>query len=294
MSAHTAQTKLKLVGKLILAGEVHCETGQSPVDLAADMFSGLPHAYRNSYAMTNAPALSPDSGGKPSFGLLEKIPLRPESIVFGSALALIAVSAFAFIMNQPVFDRSSSNGSRSPIETVMQRLNRPTAPDVRAKSDSRQSATAPTAATKAQIPSAAASGPTSPDLSRRNQRAEGKTDRVALSVAETSKEFFATPQSASSRSRAILTEVRSEESRAARMPGPKSEATQNINARLAQIANLGSKTAGAPTQNRVGLEQPRPEDATKAMAHLFQTHDIVLFGEVHGSKQEYVMAPPTS
>jgi len=27
MSAHTAQTKLKLVGKLILAGELHCETG---------------------------------------------------------------------------------------------------------------------------------------------------------------------------------------------------------------------------------------------------------------------------
>src|ERR1700719_5253408 len=27
MSAHTAQTKLKLVGKLILAGEIHCETG---------------------------------------------------------------------------------------------------------------------------------------------------------------------------------------------------------------------------------------------------------------------------
>src|SRR6476660_5368623 len=27
MSTHTAQTKLKLVGKLILAGEVHCETG---------------------------------------------------------------------------------------------------------------------------------------------------------------------------------------------------------------------------------------------------------------------------
>src|SRR6266404_3940519 len=27
MSAHTAQTQLKLVGKLILAGELHCETG---------------------------------------------------------------------------------------------------------------------------------------------------------------------------------------------------------------------------------------------------------------------------
>src|SRR5678815_4515489 len=27
MSSHTAQTQLKLVGKLILAGELHCETG---------------------------------------------------------------------------------------------------------------------------------------------------------------------------------------------------------------------------------------------------------------------------
>ena len=28
MSAHTAQTNLKLIGKLILEGELHCETGQ--------------------------------------------------------------------------------------------------------------------------------------------------------------------------------------------------------------------------------------------------------------------------
>src|ERR1700747_403680 len=27
MSAHTAQTQLQLIGKLILAGEIHCETG---------------------------------------------------------------------------------------------------------------------------------------------------------------------------------------------------------------------------------------------------------------------------
>ena len=27
MSAHTAQTNLKLIGKLILEGELHCETG---------------------------------------------------------------------------------------------------------------------------------------------------------------------------------------------------------------------------------------------------------------------------
>ena len=257
------------------------------VDLAADMFSGLPHAYRNSYAMTNAPALSPDSGGKPSFGLLEKTPLRPESIVFGSALALIAVSAFAFVMNHPVFDRSSSNGSRSPIETVMQRLNRPTAPNIRASSNSRQSAPAQTAATKTQIPSAAATRPTSPNLSQRDQRAEDKTDRAAPSVAGTSKEFFTVPQSTLRPSRAILTPVRPSESSTAGLPEPRSETPQNTNAGAAQVANLDLKAAAALAQNPVPSEQPRPEDASQAMAHLFQTHDIVLFGEVHGSKQEY-------
>ena len=32
---------------------------------------------------------------------------------------------------------------------------------------------------------------------------------------------------------------------------------------------------------------PKPEDATSAMIKLFDTHDIVMFGEVHGSEQEY-------
>lgn len=245
------------------------------VDLAADMFSGLPHAYRNSYSMTNAPALSPDSGGKPSFGLLEKTPLRPESIVFGSALALIAVSAFAFVMNHPFFDRSSSNGSRSPIETVMQRLDRPTAPDLRAKSNSRQSAPAPTAPVQPQIPSAAATGPTASDLSPQSPRSGDKTDDVVPAAAGTPREFFAVPQSGTRQSQPLLSGV-----------GP-TESSTTPKLRAAQIANLDLKTAGAPAQNPVGLEQPRPEEASKAMAHLFQTHDIVLFGEVHGSKQEY-------
>ena len=67
----------------------------------------------------------------------------------------------------------------------------------------------------------------------------------------------------------------------------RAEAPRNIKVGAAQIANLDLKTAGELTQNQVRLEQPRPEDASKAMVHLFQTHDIVLFGEVHGSKQEY-------
>lgn len=37
-------------------------------------------------------------------------------------------------------------------------------------------------------------------------------------------------------------------------------------------------------QNVVG---PKPEDATQAIIRLFDQHDIVMFGEIHSSKQEY-------
>ena len=32
---------------------------------------------------------------------------------------------------------------------------------------------------------------------------------------------------------------------------------------------------------------PAPENATAAALHAFETHDIVMFGEIHGNKQEY-------
>src|SRR6266849_8813758 len=33
--------------------------------------------------------------------------------------------------------------------------------------------------------------------------------------------------------------------------------------------------------------QPKPQDATAAMIHAFDTHNIVMFGEYHGNKQEH-------
>lgn len=245
------------------------------VDLAMDMVSGLPQAYRNSYAMTSAPALSPDSGGRPSFGLLEKTPLRPESIILGCALALTAVLAFAFVMNRPVFDRSSSKGSRSPIEAVMQRLNRPAVPDLRAGSNSPQPAPASTSAVQPQIPSGTATGPTASDLSPKGRHSGDNTEDVLSAKTGTPTEFFAVPQTETRQSQPLPSGVRPTES------------TATPKLRTAQIANLDGKTAGEAAHNPVHSEQARPEDATKAMAGLFQTHDIVLFGEVHGSKQEY-------
>ena len=32
---------------------------------------------------------------------------------------------------------------------------------------------------------------------------------------------------------------------------------------------------------------PKPENATSAVVHAFETHNIVMFGEIHGNKQEY-------
>jgi len=32
---------------------------------------------------------------------------------------------------------------------------------------------------------------------------------------------------------------------------------------------------------------PKPQDATTAVLHAFEAHDIVMFGEIHGNKQEY-------
>jgi hypothetical protein len=35
------------------------------------------------------------------------------------------------------------------------------------------------------------------------------------------------------------------------------------------------------------LAEPKPEDATRAMIRLLGHHDVVMFGEIHSSKQEY-------
>lgn len=35
------------------------------------------------------------------------------------------------------------------------------------------------------------------------------------------------------------------------------------------------------------VAEPKPENATRAMIRLFSHHDIVMFGEIHSSKQEY-------
>jgi carboxypeptidase family protein len=100
-------------------------------DLATDFLVGLPQAHRNSYTPAQTQALSLHAGGIPSFKMLDEQPMGPKPILLGGTLSLAAIVAFAFLLSRsmahlPVL---GANGRMSPIEAVVDRLNRAAASD---------------------------------------------------------------------------------------------------------------------------------------------------------------------
>jgi hypothetical protein len=59
------------------------------------------------------------------------------------------------------------------------------------------------------------------------------------------------------------------------------------NGLTAGVRNSGPNSHTVAEHGPIPPGQPRLEDAFSAMIRLFQTHDIVMFGEVHDSEQEY-------
>jgi Peptidase family S41 len=100
-------------------------------DLVSDVLAGLPQAYRNSYAVTEEASASPNAEGIPSFKVLDEEPLGRGSILIGGTLSLATIGAFGFLLSRPMayMSLSGSNGRISPIESVVERLNRATTPD---------------------------------------------------------------------------------------------------------------------------------------------------------------------
>jgi hypothetical protein len=100
-------------------------------DLVADLFVGLPQAYRNSYAAPKAASLSLNTEGVPFFKLLDEEPIGRGSLLLGGTLSLATIVAFAFLLSQSMahLPVPGSNGRMSPIEAVVERLNRATTPD---------------------------------------------------------------------------------------------------------------------------------------------------------------------
>ena len=103
-------------------------------DLVADVLAGLPQAYRNSYAVTEEAPAAPNIEGIPSFKVLDKEPLGRGSILFGGTLSLGTIVAFGFLLSRSMayLPLPGSNGRMSPIEAVVERLNRAATPDTTA------------------------------------------------------------------------------------------------------------------------------------------------------------------
>jgi hypothetical protein len=100
-------------------------------DLVTDILTGLPQAYGNSYAVPDAAPQSANAQRVPSFKVLDREPLRPGLILVAGTLSLAAAAAFGFLLSRPIayLPLPGSNGRMSPIEAVLQRLNRAMDPD---------------------------------------------------------------------------------------------------------------------------------------------------------------------
>jgi uncharacterized protein (TIGR03435 family) len=100
-------------------------------DLVTDVLVSLPQAYRNSYAEAEVVSLSRNAEGIPSFKVLNREPLRRGSILVGGVVSLSASAAFGFVLSQPIafLPLPGSNAKMSPIESVLQHLNRTTGPN---------------------------------------------------------------------------------------------------------------------------------------------------------------------
>ena len=256
-------------------------------DLVTDLLSGLPQAYRNSYAATEAMSLSPNADGIPSFKVLDQEPLRTGSILIGGTVSLAAIAAFGFVLSRPIayLPISGSNGRMSPIEAVMQRLNRAVDPDshVGGDRDAARSASAET---------------------------HEPQERASAATAGTSKTKTSVPlpegrNGAGERGRAVPIQVRNLNGRSkdwpigrrAFAPSSQSATQRDLTATGNEVANgatlavrsgsHGSHAFPAHGQTTIPAGQPRLENADSAMIQLFQTHDIVMLGEVHDSEQEY-------
>ena len=95
-------------------------------DLVADFLVGLPQAYRNSYTAAETQSVSLNVGGIPSFKVLDEKPMGPKAILLGGTLSLATIVAFGFLLSRSMAHLyvPGANGRMSPIEAVVDRLNR--------------------------------------------------------------------------------------------------------------------------------------------------------------------------
>jgi len=100
-------------------------------DLIRDVIGALPQAYRNSYAdIASAVAITPHFDGIPSFQSLQKEPIRRGAFVVAGVLTFTALATFGYVIELPTpYPALQPNSPRSPIESVLERLNQEISPN---------------------------------------------------------------------------------------------------------------------------------------------------------------------
>jgi hypothetical protein len=266
-------------------------------DLLIDLPIGLPLAWRNSYAEERPAAIS--TGAVPSFQVLQKEPLRPSSIFAGCTLSLTALIAFGFLMSRaPAYSASSfTHGPESPIDAVLQRLNRATSTQSVGGGDAKNAEAGTGGQVGEQSQSAVPNSPVSAAQTLKSNLASGAAV-VAIPVqTTTSGGVQAASAIPGTRSTAIPVPFtgnadRRQLSGVPSAPVPNAE-RQDVTAPVHRMAEAmahpgaNARVNGERGQSAAMTAQPHPENAVKAMMGLFQSHDIVMFGEVHDNKQEY-------
>jgi hypothetical protein len=221
-------------------------------DLVADVLTGLPPAYRNSYAVTEAASLSLHAAGIPSFKSLDEEPLGRGSILVGGTISLILLAAFALLLSRQIAFRplSSSNGRLSPIEAVMQRVNQPPAPDSPASGPPDAAAPAPSqmSAPQVQPTSPGASIPNTPASSSESAIPNGEQNQVL------------SPQVQKSDKQTIFT--------------PNGQQFANRLTTDARKSSPASQSVADRAQAPISPGQPHPAAASRAMVSITPTRDI--------------------
>ncbi|MGA7857623.1 MAG: hypothetical protein WCA11_06845 [Terracidiphilus sp.] len=256
-------------------------------DLIADLLVGLPRAYQNSYAIPEAASFSPHAESLPSFKVLDAEPLGRGSIMVAGVVSLSAIAAFGFVLSRPIayMPISGSNGKISPIETVLERLNRATTSDSGGGHE-RAATSASTGATEPQTQSSQAAAPNVPETDTSaptlaNRSFAGGRDRFVPMKMQNPNGILV---NGSTPSRAFETHPETCEQQ-----NPDAIGSLSAHGLTTALPSTSGYSQPVSEHARVLIPagQPQLENASSAMIRLFQTHDIVMFGEVHNSQQEY-------
>jgi hypothetical protein len=179
------------------------------VTLLADLAVGLPQAYRNTYVSPASSPVAQGMQGIPTFRLLEGQGVRPESFLYGSALALATLGTLSVVLSHPdvYHARNASEASRSPIESVLEQLNRPISSGLSSNESPQVDTSAPSdgqGMEARKVPAIAAQQALTPVQNRINPAERQKTTEPAvknpeanhLSQLQSGKELETMPQNA--------------------------------------------------------------------------------------------------